>query len=281
MNIQKCANGHYYNVDKFSECPHCNPNAGRKEPAGSAVGSSGEDTGKNRGGETIGINWGPASKNNTPKPEPKEEPVRHSGGRSENTNDVNTESIFRRKIDEPRRCEEPASYPYPDDEPSGGNSLEDEIKRANNTPDEGKTQGFFQMFTYTASADNNKPSVPVQHISSEPVAGWLVCVGGAHFGESFSVFGKKNSVGRNNSNSIVIPGDTTVSREKHAFVTYDTKGKRFYLEPGGANVYLNENLVMTPQEIHIYDVIELGDGNARFVFVPLCGSSFDWKDYIK
>lgn len=275
MNIQRCANGHYYNIDKYTECPHCNPNAERNSPTASAADKFVKDDGKKKDGNTVGINWDSGSGNNYPQMvEPQEEPVGRSGRKQES---INTITIF----DDNYVPRVPSEEKPINEETSGGSSLEDEIKNANNTPDDGKTKGFFQMLADTTSEKNSADPTPAQHISSEPVAGWLVCVGGTHFGESFSVFGKKNSVGRNSSNSIVIPKDTTVSREKHAFVTYDTKGRRFYLEPGGANVYLNENLVMTPREIHIYDIIELGDGNAKFVFIPLCGDNFDWKDYIK
>ena len=66
--------------------------------------------------------------------------------------------------------------------PSGQSSFEAAVRSAVSAAD-GKTIGFFSMGT---SAPQN---------DSEPVVGWLVCVKGKHFGESFQLAAGRNAVG--------------------------------------------------------------------------------------
>ena len=60
-----------------------------------------------------------------------------------------------------------------------------------------------------------------------------------------------------------------------AFV-FDGRHRRFYLLPGqGRNlVYVNDQPVMSPQELSGGEEILLGQTKLRFV--PFCGKSFDW-----
>src|ERR1700737_3209426 len=94
-----------------------------------------------------------------------------------------------------------------------------------------------------------------------PVVGWLVCVAGP---------------GRGSSMDIVIVGDDSVSREKHASVAYDPKKRNFWLMPGEASglVYLNEQLVNTPSPLKSRDTIEIG--KTKLMFWPLCDDNFHW-----
>ena len=71
-------------------------------------------------------------------------------------------------------------------------------------------------------------------------------------------------------------GDEQISRENHATITFDGRHRRFYILPGqGRNlVYVNEQPVMSPQELTGGEEILLGQTKLRFV--PFCGKSFDW-----
>lgn len=148
-------------------------------------------------------------------------------------------------------------------------SLEAAVKSAVSGND-GKTIGFFSM---GASNDTNT--------DVDPVVGWLVCVQGKHFGESFPIAAGRNSVGRGTSNKIVICDDNSVSREKHTWITYDPKHRVFFIQPGDSSglSYLNGEIVMETKKLAAKDKVEIGDG--MYLLIPLCDESFSWEDYIK
>lgn len=109
-----------------------------------------------------------------------------------------------------------------------------------------------------------------------PVVGWLVCVEGPERGRDFRLHGEKNFIGRGPAMDVVIAGDDSVSREKHASVAYDPKKRRFWLLPGEATglVYLNEQLVNTPSALKSRDMI--GVGKTKLMFWPFCDDNFHW-----
>lgn len=117
-------------------------------------------------------------------------------------------------------------------------------------------------------------------VGSEPVVGWLVCIEGCEFGRSFTLKAGKNFIGRNVSvNDIVLQGDNSVSREKHAIVVYDPKSRAFLVQPGMSSelFYVNDNVILQATVIKARDVIAVG--NTKLMFVPCCGPDFTWDDY--
>ena len=112
-----------------------------------------------------------------------------------------------------------------------------------------------------------------------PVAGWLVVVDGPGKGRAREIVPGRNVVGRGAGNDISLDfGDSQISRDKHAVISYDPRGRRFYIQHGeGANLtYLNDQPVLSPCELEALSRITLGDTVLRFV--PFCGSDFDWQD---
>lgn len=150
---------------------------------------------------------------------------------------------------------------------SGQSPFEAAVRSAVSAAD-GKTIGFFSMGTSEPQND------------SEPVVGWLVCVRGKHFGESFQLAAGRNAVGRSLSNKIVIHKDNAVSREKHIWITYDPKNRDFFVQPGEGSglTYLNGELVMEFKKLKAMDKIEFGEG--MYLLVPLCGGDFSWEAYM-
>ena len=138
---------------------------------------------------------------------------------------------------------------------------------------EGKTMSYFSAAVAGNAAAKN--SVP-----SEPVVGWLVCVKGNHFGESFQIYAGRNSIGRAEDNRIVMAKDNSVSRSKHAFVIYEPKKHHFFVQPGDSSglTYLNDDYISEMKELKAFDSIELGESVLKFV--PLCGDNFNWDEYI-
>lgn len=110
----------------------------------------------------------------------------------------------------------------------------------------------------------------------QPVCGWLVVTEGDHKGESFVIHSEKNGIGRGSQFDINLSFDKAISKEGDAVVTYDSRGKKFFitLSAGKNNVYHNGNLLLTPEEVKDYDVIEVGA--TKLVFRSFCNEEFTY-----
>jgi hypothetical protein len=111
-----------------------------------------------------------------------------------------------------------------------------------------------------------------------PATGWLVCTEGPAKGTDYRVRAGYNYIGRGEHMDICVRGDQKIGRERHALIAYDQEEKVFFFGPadGKSIVRLNGKMVMTPTEIHAYDIISIGD--SKLMFVPLCGERFDWDE---
>lgn len=114
-----------------------------------------------------------------------------------------------------------------------------------------------------------------------PVCGWIVCIEGARVGKDYKIKDGKNFVGRSDEMDIQILGDNQISRKNHTIIVYDAKKRNTVMLPGDAAgiAYLNSEAVYVPTPLTPYDVIELG--NSKFLFVPFCGTNFEWNDTSK
>lgn len=112
--------------------------------------------------------------------------------------------------------------------------------------------------------------------TSEPVVGWLVSIGGSNFGEDFKLKSGRNFIGRAPDMDVVLSGDPSISRMRHAVIVYEPKSNIFLVQPGDAKelFYLNDKVVLTATEIKAYDVLSLG--NTKLLFVPCCSDKFNW-----
>lgn len=110
----------------------------------------------------------------------------------------------------------------------------------------------------------------------DPVVGWLVCVAGADKGRDYRLRSDRNSIGRSPNMDVCINGDDTISRERHAYVSFNPKKNVFTLAPGEGRglIYLNDEEVTGATPLKAYDRIELGD--TTLLFMPLCGEQFEW-----
>ncbi len=113
----------------------------------------------------------------------------------------------------------------------------------------------------------------------DPVVGWLVIVEGPGKGRAMQLGYGSNSIGRGETDRINLNfGDDQISRGGHAVVTYDPRGRKFYVQHGGGTnlTYLNDQPVLIPIELPVLSHISIGNTVLRFV--PLCGDAFDWQD---
>lgn len=114
----------------------------------------------------------------------------------------------------------------------------------------------------------------------DPPVGWLVVVQGPGQGKVVTLGNGVNTIGRAPSERVCLDfGDTLISRQRHALITYDPKGRKFYVQQGdGTNLtYIGDTPVLTPTELEEFSFIQMGE--TVLLFVPLCGERFDWAEY--
>jgi hypothetical protein len=114
---------------------------------------------------------------------------------------------------------------------------------------------------------------------NDPVVGWLAVVAGPGAGDYVRLGYGMNNIGRSDDQRCRLNfGDENISRQNHASVTYDPRGRKFYLQHGGGQnlTYLNDAPVLQPVELSGGEMITLGGTTLRFV--PLCGATFDYAD---
>ena len=250
-------------------------------------------------------------------PQGKNEPIEEQDIPQGKNEPIEEQDILQRKNEQPSvpdlQIVQPAGYSEPENN-TGTRSLQQEIQHASASSD-GKTLGFFSRIhgnsaaatirngqntgmNMAAESDATIHLMPANsgttansgtldqtrhsmQNAADPVTGWLVCIAGPHFGESFPIAAGNNSIGRNNKNKIVLSQDMGISKEKHAFLIYEPKKRKFYLQPGDSSglTYLNDNFITGINELQKNAVIELG--SSRLMFIPLCGPEFTWEDYMK
>ncbi len=286
MNVVKCTNGHFFDGDTYTQCPHCGagqmnvttPSQAKEEKKG--FWSRKKETSRV---EPIAPRTDCTSSNpqieDTPTM-PLEQPATDFDRSSsqEHTLDFwqtpsgtkNTDDGLKEAPASESVIESPVVVAQQQSE-SEKVSLKDAVQRAS-ASSEGKTMSYFS----TAASGS---ATTTQRVS-EPVVGWLVCVKGPHLGESFSIYAGKNSIGRNEENKIILNLDNSVSRSKHALIIYEPKKRNFYLQPGDGSglTYLNDEYITESHKLTLRDFIEIGE--CQFMFVPLCGEEFSWETYL-
>ncbi len=116
-----------------------------------------------------------------------------------------------------------------------------------------------------------------KNIGIDPVVGWLVCVAGPEKGRDYRVRSERNGIGRGSDMAICIQGDEAISRQNHAYISFNPRNGSFRIAPGDGRgmTYLNGEEVDVPMPLQAYDRIELGQ--THLVFVPFCGKHFNWE----
>lgn len=118
-----------------------------------------------------------------------------------------------------------------------------------------------------------------QDEADDPVTGWLVVVAGPGKGRSLTLGAGRNEVGRGASANVKLDfGDQEVSRNAHAYITYDDEARLWYIQQGGGRnlVRLAGRPVLEPMPLQARAEIRIG--RTHLVFVPYCGEDFDWED---
>ena len=244
MNLKRCSNGHFYDVDKYATCPHCAGASGVDESMASTVAYGAQDS---TVGYTVPDNQG-VTLGST---------VAYDGNAGNmGISLMNEQSISTTSNDGATKSGGLAGWlkDHAQDTTSGWNDPDE---------DDQKTQRH-------SSLDSNV----------EPVVGWLVCLNGEEAGKSFTLKSGRNFIGRGADMDVVLSGDMSVSREKQAIVVYEPKQHLYLIQPGEASslVYCNNEVVLNPKMLKAYDIITVGEVN--LLFIPLCGKDFNWNELL-
>ncbi len=161
--------------------------------------------------------------------------------------------------------------PTPDDDPTR-KLRESQPAPRPMEPDDSRTQLIRPASRNTGPASSNTPD-PMEN----PVVGWLVVTEGPGRGASLTIGYGYNSIGRDPSNRLALPyDDKEISREKHAMLVYDNRGRKFYAQAGTSTnlTYVCDEPLLMPRELKSGDTLRLGQTVLRFV--AFCGAEFDW-----
>lgn len=128
-----------------------------------------------------------------------------------------------------------------------------------------------------AGAETRRMGVETKVGKNDPVVGWLVCLAGPDRGRDFRLHAEKNFIGRSPLMDVCVPGDESVSRDRHALVIFDPKKQQFWAVPGDATglLYLNGDVVHAPAPMSADDVLEMGQ--TKLVLIPFCGAKYSWS----
>ena len=163
---------------------------------------------------------------------------------------------------------------------SRGEDPTDRIKRPEAQRGAGDEAPKTQILGRPKAAPGEEGGAAGAGLAEDPVVGWVVVVKGPGRGTSVPLGYGMNSIGRSSSERICLDfGDEQISRTQHAVITYDPRGRKYFVQHGGGKnlTYLTgDQPVLTPVELKGGEEITLGETCLRFV--PFCGKEFDWQD---
>ena len=222
MNLLRCSNGHYYDGDRYKDCPFC--------------------SGQNQAGDFDTVDFQP--------------------------NDQGASVMTRRENSpaDPPTQKKPAA-PEQAADPLGG-AIDIAQQGMTLSDDEGRTVSYY----------DRKIQEPVL---GEPVVGWLVCTKGRYFGQSFALKSGRNFIGRSDSMDVILKGEPSVSRDRHAVVVYEPRERIFIAQPVDSRelFYVNDKVVLDNVELKPRD--EMSIGKISLLLIPFCTKEFAWEDLVE
>lgn len=161
----------------------------------------------------------------------------------------------------------PVSEIMPSTEPTLAELLKDARKQNNMSAPQSQEETMETM-RYSPSGD----------MKINPVVGWLVSLNGEEAGKSYELKAGRNFIGRSSQMDVVLKGDQSVSRDKHAIIVYEPRKREFIVQPGESKelFYLNDDVVLSAQKIQSFDKLVIGQ--TELYFVPFCSEKFAWED---
>ena len=250
MNLCRCEQGHFYDKEKYSSCPHCTGGSASDDKRTEVYTEDSSVTVTQEKKESSSTET--ATQAQTPQiPDiPTYVPPLNIPGMNANQPTVMDPSVTA-------------------GEEFGGDS--------------DHTIGVYDDVFLEVSGAKSKSSArtAVSNKVDTPCVGWLVALGGEHIGTDFRLKTGKNFIGRSPQMDVALTEDKSVSRESHAIVVYEPRAHLYLVQPGESSslVYCNNDVVLTPTKLEAYDMITVGDVN--LLFMPLCGARFNWGDLLE
>ena len=276
MNLVRCNNGHFYDADKFQQCPHCNEgNSGTGVLMDGGPGFNSDATvayADNSNDMTVGTG----------------SDYDNSGFTVPSTDAASPNGFDKLFPTGPDSSMGGGPFGDPWGGPTGPSNIPTagvpQMQQSSIPPMSGIQNGFSNLNFGSGSSSNFEEDDDVTQrynpldIKFEPVVGWLVAINGENTGKSFELRTGKNFIGRGKDMDVVLSGDKSISRSKHAVVLYEPRNKEFLVQPGESRelFYLNGNVVLNTERISAYDKIFIG--NTELLFSPFCGDRFSWDD---
>ena len=253
MAMKQCPNGHFYDDEMNAACPYC----GKEQPiinfGGATQAPSGWGSGGSNGAQTQGPRgWPRPDGGATQAPDGWSQPQSSAGGYGGKTQPPSGWGT--------NQAGGADGY--------GGKTRPPSDWKAPKRADEGKT-------------------MPIIHKDvQDPDVGWLVCIGGPDKGRTYPLKAKGNTIGRAGSGHqfvISLDKDMNISRDTTvASIGYDARRNSFVFICGESSIlYLNGAVAGSRSPLAPFDVIEIGNSETVLLFVPLCGSRFDWINGLK
>lgn len=232
MNLKRCSRGHFYDVDKYATCPHCDGDELTK------------DTLEYSDQGAILPPTMPYSENDSGM---------YYGEYSDFSDTVE---------DKPNQAE-------------SSSLLASFVNQVNGADDSQKEEK--EVFEDEEQDTVTQSYIP-GNLNIEPVVGWLVVISGENAGKSYVLKAGRNFIGRAASMDVILNGDMSISRDRHAIVLYEPKRREFLVQPGESRelFYLNDEVVLTTIKLNAFDKLLIG--KTQLVFVPLCGENFSWEE---
>lgn len=178
--------------------------------------------------------------------------------------------------EEPVVSEEPEAVTEPEPESKEEVQAEPQPFEAQETPQEEEEKTTLKDTVASAVSSRIPDDITPEELNSNPVIGWLVAIKGAHKGRSYEVKQGRNFIGRSTAMDICLSGNSKISRDRHAIITYDPRSKKCFLQPDETRdlIYINDELLFGPMPMKHNDVIVLAD--EEFVFLALQCDKADW-----
>ncbi len=244
MNLVKCNKGHFYDSDKFPSCPHCGPVSAGGDSVTVAMSSGSSDV-------TVAMGGGGG------------EPMTVAGGSEPVT--IASSSL----------SDDPVTQKSQAKDVAGGG-----ISAAMQSIENGSGM-FLDDDPVTISHYSPLMEQIKAPVKRDPVVGWLVCTAGKYLGQSFPLKSGRNFVGRSQQMDVCLEGEASVSRDRHAVIIYEPRGRMFLAQPGDSRelFYLNDKVVLDNEKLAPYD--RLSVGNVELLLIPFCTEKFAWEDLEK
>ena len=293
MKLKRCPNLHYYDGDKYDECPHCSAAAAAPPPPPApkpVFEPAPEPVAEPAPVPQPVVQPAPQP---IPEPVPVPQPVVQPAPQPIPEPVPVPQPVVQpapqpipEPVPVPQPVVQPAPQPIPAPQPvhiqpapapeQPAQSLTSQLDRVSFTGNMEDARGRSKA---AAPADDGVTRVIFDELDDDFVLGWLVMTNTSGKGKVFTLTDVKMTVGRSDPErpvDIDLRNDRSVSRGAQAVIIYDPLNKKFLLQSSGGKtfVYLNRELVLTYSELKPYDQLRLGE--TELIFVPFCTEKFSW-----